>query len=208
MRILVTAFDPFGGETCNPAEAVLSLLPGMVGGAAIIPLVVPTAFGRSLEMVIQAIRTYHPDAVVCLGQAGGRSGITVEHAAINWMDAAIQDNLGQQPVDERINASGPEAYFATLPVRAMVSAMRDAGLPAGISLSAGAFVCNYLMYGVLHYLRKEDLGVKAGFIHLPFLPVQAEGRKGIPSMPLEDMVRGIVLGITALLAQTAAGRDG
>lgn len=200
MRILVTAFDPFGGETRNPAQEVLARLPQVIGGADIIPLVVPTVFWQSLDVALDAIRVHRPDAVVCLGQAGGRNGITVERVAINWMDASIADNAGQQPVDERIDAAGPDAYFATLPVRAMVNAMREGGFRANISLSAGAFVCNHLMYGVLHFLAQQHLPVQAGFVHLPYLPEQAEGKQGVPCMPLEDMVRAIVLGITVLAA--------
>lgn len=200
MRILVTAFDPFGGETCNPAQEVLAKLPRVIVGAEIIPLVVPTVFGEAVDRAVDAIRAHRPNAVVCLGQAGGRRGITVERVAINWMDAGIPDNIGQQPVDELIAQDGPAAYFATLPVRAMVSTMRDAGLSAGISLSAGAFVCNHLMYGVLHYLEREQLPVHAGFIHLPYLPEQAGDKAGVPTMPLDDMVRGLVTALTALIA--------
>ncbi len=200
MRILVTAFDPFGGETRNPAQDVLAQLPDNVKGAEICKLIVPTAFWRSVDMAVDAIRAHRPDAVVCLGQAGGRSGITVEHVAINWMDAGIPDNSGRQPRDERIAPNGPDAYFATLPVRAMVNAVRDIGLSAGISLSAGAYVCNHLMYGVLHHLANENLTVPAGFVHLPFLPEQAAGKSGVPGMPLADMVRGIVAALEVLIA--------
>lgn len=198
MGILVTAFDPFGGERINPAQEVLRRLPGTVGGRAVHALTVPTAFGQSLDSAVAAIRANAPRDIVCLGQAGGRRGITVERVAINWMDAGIPDNAGRQPKDEAIAPDGPAAYFATLPVLKMVDAIRAAGLPAAVSLSAGAFVCNYLLYGVLHFLAREGIPARAGFIHLPFLPEQAGGRPGAPAMALEDMVRGVTLALGAL----------
>lgn len=146
MKILVTAFDPFNGESINPAQEALALLPDAIGEAEIKKLTVPTVFFESARVVIEAITLYQPDTVLMLGQAGGREGLTVERVAINFADADIRDNKGHQPQDEPIEKTGPTAYFATLPVKKMVSAIREMGLIAQVSNTAGTFVCNHLLY--------------------------------------------------------------
>lgn len=199
MKVLLTAFDPFGGESVNPAQEALALLPERVKGAELIKLVVPTAFAWAAKTAVSAIKEHRPDAVMMLGQAGGRSGITVERVAINVMDAGIMDNEGKMPLDEPIRKGGPAAYFATLPVKELVLAVRDAGVPASISNSAGTFVCNSLLYGVLDYLKTASLPCKAGFIHLPFLPEQAKRfSPHPPSLPLDRMVKGLTAALAAL----------
>jgi pyroglutamyl-peptidase len=199
MKILLTAFEPFGGEKINPAQEAVKLIPDHLDGAEIIKLTAPTVFGAAGDTVASAIREIKPDAVVCVGQAGGRTGITPERVAINIEDATIPDNAGVTPADRPILPNGPAAYFATLPVKAMVQAIRDIGLPASLSNSAGTFVCNHLMFRVLHLLNTECPGIWGGFIHVPFLPEQAAAQaKPTPSMELTDIVRGLEAALIAV----------
>lgn len=203
MKILVTAFDPFGGEAINPAQEAVAALPPEIEGAQVITLTVPTEFGRSLEAALQAIDEHAPDAVVCIGQAGGRTAITPERIAINIDDARIPDNAGRWPIDEPVVPGGPAAYVATLPVKAMVQAIRGAGLSSELSNTAGTFVCNHLMYGVLHHAaveaRNAGPAYRAGFVHVPFVPEQVAERPGSPSLPLADTTRGLVAAIAAVV---------
>lgn len=198
MKLLLTGFDPFGGERINPAwEAVrrVQAPPGVM----LLRLQVPTVFGTSVDMVTAAIREQRPDAVLCVGQAAGRAALTPERVAINCMDASLPDNAGRQPMDEPVVPGGPAAYFATLPIKAMAEAIRAAGLPAEISNSAGTFVCNQLLYGVLHFLTQHAPAVGGGFLHVPALPEQAErSPRPLPSLPLEDIVLGLEAAIGAL----------
>ena len=202
MRLLVTAFDPFGGEPVNPALEAVRRLPAEIAGAEVVTLQVPTVFGRSIDVVTAAIDELRPDAVICVGQAGGRPDVTPERVAINVDDARIPDNEGNQPLDRSVADDGPAAYFATLPVKAMVQAIRDEGLPSSLSNTAGTFVCNHLMYGVLHHLavggRSE---VRAGFVHVPFIPEQADQHPGAPGLPLGDIVRGLTSALVAVVEQ-------
>ena len=154
MKLLLTAFDPFGGETVNPAQEAVKMVSSRVGNVEVIKCVVPTVFGKSIETVAAAIEDCRPDAVLCIGQAGGRADLTPERIAINLDDASIADNEGNRPVDTPIFPDGKPAYFSTLPVKAMVAAIRAAGIPASLSNTAGTFVCNHLMYGVLYTLEK------------------------------------------------------
>jgi pyroglutamyl-peptidase len=158
---------------------------------------VPCEFRRAVEVVAAAIERHRPALVVCLGLAGGRTHVSVERVAINVDDARIADNRGAKPVDEPIAAGGPPAYFATLPVKAMVAAMRAAGVPAEVSNSAGTYVCNHLMYGVLHFLAASGRRARAGFIHLPYAEEQVLERPGTPAMALAAMVKGVQAGIAA-----------
>lgn len=199
MKILVTAFDPFGGEAVNPAALAVQQLPAEIAGATIVTAEVPTVFGIAGEKVAKLIAAENPDAVVCIGQAGGRNAVTPERVAINLRDARIPDNAGEQPLDTPVAAAGPAAYFTTLPVKAMTKAARDAGIPASLSNTAGTFVCNDIMYSVLHHIATTKLPVRAGFIHVPYLPEQAAAHPGEPSMPLAD----IVTALTAMLAALA-----
>lgn len=199
MKILVTGFDPFGGEAVNPAQQAVERMRAPQG-AALCRLIVPTVFGKSVEAVRQKMREERPDAVVCVGQAGGRCGITLERVAVNLEDASIPDNEGNRPVDVPVCAGGPAAYFSTLPVRAIVAALRAAGLPAALSLTAGTFVCNHLMYGMLDAIAHEFPGTRGGFLHVPFVPAQAAERPGMPSMALPDIVRAL-----EIAAETVAG---
>ena len=200
MKILLTAFDPFGGEDTNPAlEAVLKIR-ATIADANIIKLTVPTAFDKSIETVYQAMKKEKPDVVVCIGQAGGRYDITPERIAININDARIPDNLGSSPIDTTIFADGQNAYFSNLPVKAMVKAIQEGGLPASLSNTAGTFVCNHLMYGVLYYIDKEFPNTRGGFIHVPFLPNQAAKRNSsTPSMSLSCIIQGLELALEAII---------
>lgn len=200
MRVLVTAFGPFGGQQINPALQVLNALPGQLHGTDLVKLEVPTAFHLSARAAIEKIRTIKPDAVVMLGQAGGRMGITVERVALNIDDADIPDNKGVKPADAPIAQDGPAAYFATLPIKSMVSAIIKSGVPASISNTAGTYVCNHLLYSVLHLLAKELPGTRAGFVHLPWLPEQIK-KKDLSSfrLALEEQVRGVSAAIKAVI---------
>lgn len=197
MKLLLTAFSPFGGEKINPSLEAVKLVKDKIFETDIIKLEVPTVFGKSIKIVTEAIEKEKPDYVLCIGQAGGRYGITPERVAINIDDARIPDNEGNQPIDKPIFADGESAYFSNLPVKAMVEEIRKEGLPANLSNSAGTYVCNHLMYGVLYTLSKKFKEVKGGFIHVPFIPEQIVDKPGKPSMSLTDIVRGLEAAIKA-----------
>lgn len=190
-KILLTAFEPFGGEAINPSLEILKRLDGRPD---VDVLTVPVTFGGSDETVLPHLPGHA--AVVMLGQAKGRKGLTVERVAINVDDTSMPDNAGDAPRDRLIAPDGPAAYFSTLPIKAMVEAIRAEGLPASVSNSAGTYVCNHLMYSVLHALRDTD--VRAGFIHVPAMPEQTIGHPEIPSMTLDDMVNGIEAALKTL----------
>jgi len=196
-HLLITGFDPFGGERINPSWEAVSALPEELGGVAVHKLQLPTVFGAASDAVLRQADVLKPDAVLSVGQAGGRSGVTVEMVAINLCHARIPDNAGNAPQDQPIIPGGPAAWFATVPVRAMVSAVEKAGIPCAASYTAGTFVCNQVLYSLLH--RFAGGPTKAGFIHLPFLPEQAAD--GQPSMPLDDMVRALEAAIGAIFAE-------
>ena len=193
-KLLVTGFDPFGGESVNPAREAVLRLPDALGGYEITKLEIPTVFGLAAETVLRAAEELRPHAILCVGQAGGRSAITPEVVAINLREASIPDNGGNRPVNQPVVPGGPAAYFSTLPVRDMVAAIKEAGIPAQLSYSAGAFVCNDLLYTLLH--RYADTPVLVGFIHVPYLPYQA--KEGVPSMALEEIVAGLTRAVLAL----------
>ena len=196
-KLLLTAFTPFDGERINPALEAVKLVKDKIGNLEIVKLEVPTVFGKSIETVREAIEREKPDFVLSIGQAGGRAEITPERIAINLDDARIPDNEGNQPIDEPIFSDGENAYFSTLPVKAMVEAIRKEGLPSSLSNSAGTYVCNHLMYGVLYYLDKRP-SMKAGFIHVPYIPEQVKDKKEMPALPLSDIVRGLEAAIQAV----------
>ena len=199
MKILVTGFDPFGGELINPASEAVKCLPEEIAGAQIFPLIVPTVFYKSIHVIEQAIAQVDPDVILSIGQAGGRTAMTVERIGINVDDARIMDNEGQQMIDEPVVQDGPAAYFSTLPIKAMVKAMNDAGVIACVSNTAGTFVCNHVMYGVLHLCATQYPEKRAGFVHIPFLPEQTIDKPQIPSMPLEMIVKGLCAAVEAIV---------
>jgi pyroglutamyl-peptidase len=195
--ILLTGFEPFGGSGVNASWEVAQALDGCAAGpASIVAAQLPTVFGASARCLQTLVRQLQPALVVCLGQAGGRRAVSIERVAINVNDACIADNAGCQPVDTSVVAGGPAAYFSTLPIKQMLSALLRAGLPAEISQTAGTFVCNHVFYALMHTLAtSRDLqAVRAGFIHLPWLPEQ-----GDPCLNLETMVRGVGLAIAAAM---------
>lgn len=199
MKILLTAFDPFGNESINPALEAVKLVDVDKIDAEVIKLEVPTVFHKSIDIVADKIREVQPDVVLAVGQAGGRYGITPERVAINEDDARIEDNEGNQPIDVPIKEDGQPAYFATLPIKAMVEAVSAQGIPASVSNSAGTFVCNHLMYGVLYTLAKELPEARGGFIHVPFIPEQVVNKPNQPSMALEDIVKGLEAALQAIV---------
>ena len=193
-HLLITGFDPFGGESVNPAWEAVRRLPDTVGDYRLTGIQIPTRFALAAQTVLAAAETDRPDVILCVGQAGGRSAITPERIAINLADARIPDNGGAQPAEQPIDPDGPDGIFATVPVSAMADAIRTAGIPGQVSLSAGAFVCNDTLYRLLrHY---EGTGTRVGFIHVPYLPEQA--KEGVPSMTLERIVAGLTAAIGAL----------
>ena len=192
MRVMVTAFEPFGGEKINPTMLLLEKL-AAPDGIELEKVVLPVVFGEAEARAIDFLNAHPADAVVMLGQAGGRAAITVERVAINFDDASLPDNAGNQPREQSIRENAPAAYFSTLPVRRMVDRIQESGVRGAVSLSAGAYVCNHLMYSMLDFLAGTN--VRAGFIHVPFL---AEQTQTAPSMPLAEMVRVISAAIGAL----------
>ncbi len=199
MKVLMTAFNPFGGESINPAFEAVKLLPDEIAGAAIVKVEVPTIFRKALEVLNEALEREQPDIAIAIGQAGGRFDITPERVAINVDDARIADNAGNQPVDATIYPDGKNAYFATLPIKAMVDAIRQGGLPASVSNSAGTFVCNHLMYGLLYTIETKYPAMRGGFIHVPFLPEQVITKPNQPSMSLDNIVKGLTLAVAAAI---------
>lgn len=203
MKILVTGFDPFGGEKINPALETIKRLPDTILGAQIIKLEIPTVVGKSLAKITEAVEKENPDAVLSIGQAGGRSEITVERVGINIDDCRIPDNEGNQPIDEPVVKGGPAAYFVTVPIKAIVENIKAHNIPASISNTAGTFICNHVCYGVAHLAAQRTVAgkpMKSGFIHIPFLPEQAIGKPALtPSMSLETIVSGITHALEAIV---------
>lgn len=203
--VLLTGFEPFNGATINPAWEAVRALEGWQGeGFQVEVRQLPCVFGDAIEDLTALIDELHPDVVIAVGQAGGRPDISVERVAINVDDASILDNGGQQPVDTAIAADGPAAYFSTLPIKAIVHALRERGLVAGVSQTAGTFVCNHVFYGLMHHVatqpQPQSQPIKAGFIHVPFLPEQAAARPDAPpSMALDDIIAGVKLAVEVTL---------
>lgn len=196
--LLVTGFEPFGGEGVNPsAQVALALAGQRIGGAPVVAAVLPCVFGSAIDRLREALAAHRPQLVLALGQAGGRAAFSIERVAINVDDARIADNAGARPIDSAVVEAAPAAYFSTLPIKAMAAALRGAGWPAEVSQSAGTFVCNHVFFALMHTLRRRR--VRAGFIHLPLLPEQAAQRAGAPSLPLADQIAGVQLALEVAL---------
>lgn len=195
-RVLVTGFDPFGGETINPAFEAVKLLPETLCGAKITKREIPTVFTRAGEALRDAIEEIAPDLAVCVGQAGGASGVLLERVAVNLQDARIADNAGNRPCDAPVVPGGPAAYFTKLPVKAIVSALREAGIPAQLSYSAGSFVCNDVFYTLMHLIATQRPALMGGFVHVPYAMAQAAQKPaGTPAMELETICKGLCIAI-------------
>ena len=188
-KILITGFEPFGEEQINPSWDAVCLLPSKIGEYTLTKLLVPVVFGAAFETVINEAKKINPDVILCVGQAGGRSDITAELVAINLRHATISDNSGICPKDEPIDKEGKTAYFSTLPVRKIAKSIEDAGIPAKVSYTAGAYVCNDLLYTLL--AKYENTDTKIGFIHVPYSTAQ----KKEPSMDIEKIVTGLTIAI-------------
>ncbi len=203
--VLVTGFDPFGGEAVNPSwEAVRRLVGWRCGDATVHTRRLPCEFGGALDALGRAMDALAPRWVIAVGQAGGRSEVTPERVAINVDDARIPCNAGCCPIDVPVVADAPAAYFSTLPVKAIVGALRAAGIPASLSNSAGTFVCNHLFYGLMHRIATRcgagADGVRGGFVHIPYLPQQAAHVPGAPSMALATVARALRIAVATTLA--------
>ena len=198
-KVLITGFDPFGGESMNPAYEAVKLLPDTILGAKVIKLEVPTVFGKAIDVLDAAIALEKPDIVINVGQAGNRFGITPERVAINEDDARIKDNEGNQPIDTVIKEDGEAAYFSNLPIKAMVEAIKEAGVPATVSNTAGTFVCNHLMYGLMYLINTKYEGVKGGFIHVPYATEQVLDKPNSPSLSIEQISIGLKAAVEAAL---------
>ena len=212
MKLLLTAFDPFGGERINPALEAVKKVADKIGNVEVFKLEVPTVFEKSIAMVKSEMDRLNPDVVLCIGQAGGRFDVTPERVAINIDDARIADNEGNQPLSTEIFEDGEAAYFSNLPIKAMVQAIRSKGIPSSVSNTAGTFVCNHLMYGVLYHIHQSYPNMRGGFIHVPFIPEQVVNNPSTPYMSLSDITRAIeaaieVIGTTSQDITAAEGKE-
>ena len=197
MKVLLTGFDPFGGEAVNPAQEAVQRVSDNINGAEVIKITIPTVQTKSVKAIEEAIELYNPDIVISVGQAAGRYDITPERVAINIDDFRIKDNEGNQPTDKIIQEDGKSAYFSNLPVKAMVKHMNDNQIPATLSNTAGTFVCNHVMYGILYMIDKKYPNIKGGFIHIPYMTSQVIDKKNTPFKSLDEIVRGLELSIEA-----------
>ncbi|MCI8787946.1 MAG: pyroglutamyl-peptidase I [Lachnospiraceae bacterium] len=193
-KLLITGFEPFGKDEVNPSWEAVSRLEDIIGDYELTKLRVPVIFGTAAEQVLSAAETLAPDMILCIGQAGRRKAVTPERVAINLRDASMKDNAGNQPMDEPVAPEGPAAYFASVPVRKMVNAVKGNNIPCEFSYSAGTYVCNDLFYTLRHHYNGTETGV--GFIHVPYLPEQAP--EGAFSMPLETIVRALSIAVEVM----------
>ena len=202
MKILITGFEPFGGESVNPAYEAVKLLPDMAGDIQIVKMEIPTVFGEAGKVVETGILQHQPDAVICVGQAGRRADIGVERVAINLVEASIPDNAGNQPMDVKVQEDGDTAYFATIPVKAMVKNIKDHGIPASISYTAGTYVCNSVMYDLLYLIDRKYPSIRGGFIHVPYATEQGVGKPvGTATMELSTISKALLSALEAVAGE-------
>lgn len=195
MIVLVTGFEPFGGETMNPAYEAVMQLKDTIEGHKIIKKCLPVVFHESLRVLDTLIEAENPDIVICVGQAGGRTQISIERVGINIDDARIADNSQQSPIDAPINPDGPAAYFSNLPIKAMSNAIGESGIPATVSNTAGTFVCNHVLYGLMDMIAQKYPLKRGGFIHVPYAPEQVASAPNMPSMNLSDIVKALKIAV-------------
>ncbi len=202
-KVLLTGFEPFGGESINPSgEAVKRLNGEEIEGTVIISAIVSTVYGKAITELVKRIEEYQPDVVICVGQAGGRLHVTPERIAINLDDARIPDNDGNQPIDHPVREDGPAAYWTGLPVKRIVEKMKESGIPASVSHTAGTFVCNHIFYGLMDYIEKTSSEIRGGFIHIPYIPEQTLDKEA-PSLSLNTIVNALrIAAVTAAHNQT------
>ena len=191
MRVLITGFDKFGGESINPSSLCVNSLPDNIDNIEIKKITLPTIFKDSSQVLEENIKSFSPNIVICVGQAGGRSKITPERIAINIDDARIPDNIGNSPIDEAIRKDGENAYFSTLPIKAIVDELNKNNIPSAISNTAGTFVCNHIMYEALYLSSKKYPNIKAGFIHIPYIKEQVIDKPNMPFMKKEDIIQAL-----------------
>lgn len=213
-KIIVTGFEPFGGETVNPSGQLLELLTAPTDDVTVTTLLLPVEFLQAGQILTRHLEERsgndRPDAVICLGQAGGRTSVSLERAAINVMDSATADNSGYQPNDVPVVPNGPAAYFSTLPLRKIQTALRENGIPASLSNSAGTYVCNALMYRLLHWTAQHSVDqiTKGGFVHIPYSMEQAAAKTSPPaSLPLEILAKGLNILLKTVAEDLLSGDD-
>ena len=193
MRVLITGFDKFGGESINPSSLCVNSLPDVIDNIEIKKITLPTIFKDSSQVLEENIKSFSPNIVICVGQAGGRSKITPERIAINIDDARIPDNIGNSPIDKTIRKDGENAYFSTLPIKAIVDELNKNNIPSTISNTAGTFVCNHIMYESLYLTSTKYPNIKAGFIHIPYIEEQVLDKPNMPYMKKEDIIIALEL---------------
>lgn len=195
MVVLVTGFEPFGGDSINPAYEAVKLMNQSIQGNVIIKACLPVVFHESLKVLDSLISKENPDIIICVGQAGGRTQISIERVGINIDDARIPDNSHQSPIDEPINPYGSAAYFSNLPIKAITKAISESGIPASVSNTAGTFVCNHILYGLMDMIAQKYPQKRGGFIHVPFAPQQVVNMPNMPSMHLSDIVKALEIAV-------------
>lgn len=210
MRVIITGFEPFGGEIVNPALEAVMKIENKLDHIEVIKAKLPVVFHQSISVLKQLINTHKPNVVICVGQAGGRTSITLERVGINVDDARIPDNYGNTPVDQKINPDGPDAYFSSLPIKAIVSAINESGIPASVSNTAGTYVCNHILYGLCDLIASNSLDIKGGFMHVPFAPEQVVKNPGQPSMSIENIISALetAIRISCMVTKDISVADG
>lgn len=191
MKALITGFEPFDKEEINPSWEAVSSLHNNIDDIEIIKLKLPTVFKKSYEKLFDSLENIKPDIVICVGQAGGRYEISLERVAVNIDDAGIKDNEGNQPIDEIIFNDGENAYFSTLPIKRIKEELNKISIPSAISNTAGTFVCNHIMYSLLYYIKKNNLNIKGGFIHVPYITEQILDKPNTPYMTKDMIVKAL-----------------
>jgi len=209
LKILITGFDPFGGESINPSYEAIKRIKLDNSDIELVTVEIPTVFDKCIDTLDRKIKETEPDIVICTGQAGGRFPITVERVGINIIDARIADNEGNQYIDAPIKSDGESAYFSNLPIKAIVKSLINNKIPAEVSNTAGTFVCNNILYGLLYLINTKYPHIKGGFIHVPFLLEQVTDKRNTPSMSLETITEAMKIIVeTAAVTETDISEQG